>query len=240
MKKSNQEMDPLHDISPEDAIGMLIADHKRVANLFADFKRLTAEGKDDAKAPVVERICRELTIHTRLEEEIFYPAVRNAIDDADQMDEAVVEHAGAKQLIAQLQGADPGEDLYDAKVTVLSEQINHHVDEEEGSMFPKARHSGLDTLELGAAMRARKAELLEDAPPQGAVEYAAEEAKPPIGEEESEAEDDDEAELDDEAAFDDKIEVPKGTTRAKAKVAPAKRKPSAAKKTSAVHKKKRR
>jgi hypothetical protein len=91
------------------------------------------------------------------------------------MDEAVVEHAGAKQLIAQLQGADPGDELYDARVTVLGEQIDHHVEEEEGSMFPKARFAGIDTLELGAAMLARKAELLNGAPPREAATDAGEE-----------------------------------------------------------------
>jgi hemerythrin superfamily protein len=163
MKTSNQEMDPLDDVYPDDAIGMLIADHKRVANLFAQFKRLTSMGKDEDKAPVVKQICHELTIHTQLEEELFYPAVRRATKDDDQMDEARVEHAGAKHLISQLAGADPDDDLYDAKVRVLSEQIEHHVEEEEGSMFPKARYSGLDTLALGAAMLTRKAELVSGA-----------------------------------------------------------------------------
>lgn len=165
MKTSNQEMHPLQAVAADDAIGMLIADHKRVAGLFADFRRLNEEGRDEEKAPVVEEICRELTVHTQLEEELFYPAVRKAINDVDQMDEALVEHAGAKQLIAQLQGAAPGDDLYDAKVAVLAEQIDHHVEEEEGSMFPKARYSGLDTLRLGAAMLTRKSELLSGAPP---------------------------------------------------------------------------
>ena len=164
MKTSNQAMQPLHDVSEEDAIGMLIADHKRVASLFADFERLNDEGRDKDKASVVREICQQLTVHTQLEEELFYPAVRNAIADEDQMDEELVEHAGAKQLIAQLKSADPGEDLYDAKVTVLREQINHHVEEEEGSMFPKARYSGLDARKLGAAMLARKAQLLGGAP----------------------------------------------------------------------------
>ena len=159
MKTTNEEMRPLYGISPDDAVDMLIADHKRVANLFADFKRLADEGRDKDKAAIVQRICQELTVHTQLEEELFYPAVRDATGDKDQVDEAVVEHAGAKQLIAQLQGASPDEDLYDARVTVLNEQIDHHVDEEEGSMFPKARYSGLDTLALGAKMLARKAQL---------------------------------------------------------------------------------
>jgi hemerythrin superfamily protein len=169
MKTSNQEMHPLHDVSAQDAIGMLIADHKRVASLFADFKRLTDEGRDKEKASVVEEICQELTVHTQLEEELFYPAVRKATNDEDQMDEALVEHAGAKQLISQLQGADPSDDLYDAKVTVLAEQIDHHVEEEEGSMFPKARYSRLDTIKLGAVMLARKKELSSGAPGRAAA-----------------------------------------------------------------------
>ena len=159
MKSTNQEMHPLYGIAPDDAIDMLIADHKRVANLFADFKRLTDLDDEKAKARVVELICQELTVHAQLEEELFYPAVREVTGDEDQVDEAVVEHAGAKFLIAQLQSADPEEELFDAKVTVLGEQINHHVEEEEGSMFPKARHSGLDAAALGARMLARKAEL---------------------------------------------------------------------------------
>lgn len=159
MKTTNKEMSPLYGITPDDAVDMLIADHKRVANLFADFERLSDEGRKEEKASIVQQICRELTVHSQLEEELFYPAVRGATGDDDQVDEAVVEHAGAKQLIAQLQAASPDDDLYDAKVTVLNEQIDHHVDEEEGSMFPKARYSGLDTLALGARMLARKAQL---------------------------------------------------------------------------------
>lgn len=159
MKASNQEMSPLHELQPQDAIGMLVADHKRVARLFADFARMKAEGQEKKKASLVQQICSELTLHTQLEEELFYPAVRDAIDDEDQMDEALVEHAGAKMLIGQLLNADPEDERYDAKVTVLGEQIDHHVLEEEGSLFPKARHSGLDTLALGAAMLKRKSEL---------------------------------------------------------------------------------
>jgi hemerythrin superfamily protein len=159
MKNSNQELNPSYGLDPKDAIDMLVADHKGVARLFADFKRLTDENRDDEKAALVAKICQELTLHTKLEEDLFYPAVREAIDDEDQVDEAIVEHAGAKELIAQLESADPEDDFYDAKVTVLGEQIDHHVEEEEGRMFPKARQSGLDTLELGAVMFSRKAEL---------------------------------------------------------------------------------
>ena len=145
----------------QDAIAMLTADHKKVKGLFDDFEKLKSEedaGED--KAALVMQICQELTVHARLEEEIFYPAVRDAIDDEDLMDEAEVEHAGAKDLIAQLEEMDPDEDLYDAKVTVLGEQIVHHVKEEEGDMFVKAKKSKLDTEALGEQMLNRKSELL--------------------------------------------------------------------------------
>jgi hemerythrin superfamily protein len=145
----------------QDAIAMLMADHKRVKKLFSDFGKLKEEGSDEDKSAIVEQVCNELKIHTELEEEIFYPAVRKAIDDADLMDEALVEHAGAKDLIAQLEAASPDDDLYDAKVTVLGEQIDHHVKEEEGDMFPKAKKAKVDTAALGATMLKRKMALME-------------------------------------------------------------------------------
>ena len=148
-------------IEAQDAIAMLTADHKKVKKLFADFDKLKDEGSDEDKVSIVDQICNELKIHTELEEEIFYPAVRKAIDDGDLMDEALVEHAGAKDLIAQLEDASPEDDLYDAKVTVLGEQIEHHVKEEEGDMFPKAKKAKVDTEALGATMLKRKITLME-------------------------------------------------------------------------------
>jgi len=148
-------------IQAQDAIAMLTADHKKVKKLFADFDKLKEAGSDEDKASIVDQICNELKIHTELEEEIFYPAVRKAIDDGDLMDEALVEHAGAKELIAQLEDASPEDDLYDAKVTVLGEQIEHHVKEEEGDMFPKAKKAKVDTEALGATMLKRKIALME-------------------------------------------------------------------------------
>ena len=142
-----------------DAIAMLIADHKKVKKLFSAFKKLSREGGSDEKRDLVENICTELKIHTALEEEIFYPAVRQAIDDSELMDEALVEHAGAKELIAQLEKVDPEEELYDAKVIVLGEQIDHHVEEEESTMFPRAKKAKLDTAALGARMLERKKAL---------------------------------------------------------------------------------
>ena len=145
-----------------DAIAMLTSDHKKVKKLFKDFEKLKESGSAEDKQDVVNEICVELSIHAQLEEEIFYPAVRQAIDDDDLMDEAVIEHAGAKELIAQLEAADPSEQYYDAKVTVLGEEIDHHVEEEETEMFVKARKSKLDLSELGSEMAQRKETLIAD------------------------------------------------------------------------------
>jgi len=145
--------------SETDAIELLMQDHKEVKAMFGAFKTLKeSEDANEAKAELVQQICTALTIHATVEEEIFYPAVRAEIDDEDLMDEADVEHAGAKELIAQLECASPGDDHYDAKVTVLGEIIDHHVKEEEGEMFPKAKKA-IDTKAVGAELTARKAEL---------------------------------------------------------------------------------
>ena len=146
----------------QDAFALLTADHKRVKSLFKEFESLKDEGDDDQKATLVETICNELTVHAQIEEEIFYPALRDAIDDEDLMDEADVEHASAKQLIAQLEQLEVGGDHYDATVTVLGEYIDHHVKEEEGEMFSKARKADIDSAVLGEEMAVRKAELKEE------------------------------------------------------------------------------
>lgn len=144
----------------QDAIAMLKADHKKVKGLFSRFAKIKERGAEEDKAALTRQICSELTVHARLEEEIFYPAVREAIDDDDLMDEADVEHAGVKQLIAQLEAMQPGDDLYDAKVTVLGEQVEHHVEEEEQEMFAKVKKARVDTATLGEELRERKMELL--------------------------------------------------------------------------------
>jgi hemerythrin-like domain-containing protein len=146
-----------------DAIAILTADHGRVKALFEEFEKLKEnDGRDDEKAALVKRVCNELKVHAEVEEEIFYPAVREQIDDGDLMDEALVEHAGAKDLIEQLEEMSPDDDLYDAKVTVLGEQIQHHVREEEGNMFPKAKKAKVDTAALGTQMAERKSELMDE------------------------------------------------------------------------------
>jgi hemerythrin superfamily protein len=145
--------------SAQNAVELLIADHRKVKELFEKFDALSDRSKVNKKK-LADQICTELTVHTQLEEEIFYPAVREAIKDDDMMDEAIVEHASAKDLIAQIREMDPGDDLYDAKVKVLSEQIEHHVGEEEGEMFDKVRKAKLDLAALGEEMAMRKDELM--------------------------------------------------------------------------------
>ncbi len=142
-----------------DAIALLKADHRKVEDLFSAFE--TAKGAS-RKQTLVKQICTELTVHTIIEEEIFYPACRGQIED-DLVKEAYVEHDGAKALIAELEASGPDEQFYDAKVTVLSEQIKHHVHEEEmrsEGMFSQARAAGLDMDDLGARMAARKQALM--------------------------------------------------------------------------------
>lgn len=142
---------------PQDAIAMLRDDHKRVSEMFERFGN--ARGSQ-SKAKLAQQICQELEVHAQLEEELFYPPVREAIGEDDLMDEAEVEHASAKELIAQIKAMSPEDDLFDAKVTVLGEYIRHHVKEEQNEMFPKVRDSELDLAELGGQMRVRKEEIL--------------------------------------------------------------------------------
>jgi hemerythrin superfamily protein len=139
-----------------DATTLLRRDHNEVDAMFKQYEK--AKG-NERKAALVEKICAALKVHTTVEEEIFYPAVRAAISDHDLMDEADIEHASAKELIAQLEAGSPGDDHYDARVTVLAEYIRHHVKEEHREMFPKARRAKVDLNELGRRIEARKAEL---------------------------------------------------------------------------------
>lgn len=145
----------------EDAIAMLTADHAEVKKMFKQYEKLKEDGSDDDKEALVEDICTALTIHMQLEEDIFYPAVRTAIEDDGLMDEAEVEHTGARDLIAQLETMAPDEPLYDARVKVLGEQIDHHVKEEQDEMFPKVRKAKLDLAALGEQMKALRTELEE-------------------------------------------------------------------------------
>ncbi|HTO08932.1 MAG TPA: hemerythrin domain-containing protein [Myxococcota bacterium] len=142
-----------------DAITLLTEDHKAVKKLFKSYQSLVdGNAADEDKQKLASQICRALEVHSQIEEEIFYPAVRAAIDDDQLMDEALVEHASAKDLIDQIEAMAPGDELYDAKVTVLGEYINHHVDEEQGEMFPMAKKA-VDVKSLGEALERRKMEL---------------------------------------------------------------------------------
>lgn len=143
----------------DDALAILEADHANVKALFEQYEQL-GERAHATKKKLATRICLALTQHATAEEELFYPAVRDAIAEcADQVDEAVVEHGSAKELIAQILAMEEGEQLYDATVKVLSEMIAHHVSEEEGEIFPKVRDSDLDLVALGAAIVQRKAQV---------------------------------------------------------------------------------
>lgn len=145
---------------PKDAIALLKADHETVSQLFEEFEKTRSIPK---KKALVAELCTLLTVHTQIEEEIFYPAVKSALKDKTLVPEALIEHTGVKDLIAQLEGVEPDGEMYDAKVKVLSEYVAHHVKEEQNEMFPKAKSSSLDMVELGVLMAARKDELLAQA-----------------------------------------------------------------------------
>ena len=144
-----------------DAVDFLDADHIAVKKQFQAFNKL-AEDKADAgkRKALADQICRALTVHATIEEEIFYPAAREAIHDDPLLDEATVEHASAKDLIAQIEDMSADEPLFDAKVIVLGEYIDHHVTEEREEMFPKARSSKMDLAALKDQLAARKEELM--------------------------------------------------------------------------------
>jgi hemerythrin superfamily protein len=149
-------------VKSEDAITLLSNDHKEVKALFKQYDKLVqSDAEDDEKLAIAGEICQMLTVHATVEEEIFYPAAREALgEDEDLIDEADVEHATAKDLIAQIEASNPEDDaLFDAKVKVLGEYIDHHVKEEEGEIFPKAKKAKLDTAALGVEIAARKDEL---------------------------------------------------------------------------------
>jgi hemerythrin superfamily protein len=143
----------------QDGIALLKADHREVEELFSKYEK--AKGASQ-KQKLAAQICKELTVHAKIEEDIFYPACEGAVD-AELLEEAYVEHDGAKVLIAEIEAGGPDEAFYDAKVKVLSEMIEHHVEEEEKrveGMFSQARKAGLDVDTLGERMASEKKELL--------------------------------------------------------------------------------
>ncbi len=143
---------------PKDAVALLKEDHRTVEELFEQFEKASGDGR---KQKLATEICTELSIHAQIEEEIFYPACEGKVE-AELLEEAFVEHDGAKVLIAEIMSGEPSDEFYDAKVKVLKEQIEHHVQEEEKrleGLFSQARSAGLDMDVLGEKLRVRKQEL---------------------------------------------------------------------------------
>ena len=141
----------------QDATALLRADHKSVSALFGEYEKARAKTK---KKNLVTQICNALTVHAQIEEEIFYPAVKKALKDTKLVPEATIEHATLKELIAQVKDVEPDGEMFDAKIKVMSEYVKHHVKEEQNEIFPKAKATKLDMMELGARLEARKEELM--------------------------------------------------------------------------------
>ena len=156
-KSAARKARPAPKFGGPDAIAFLTADHREVDEYFEAFE---AASDDVEKKTIADKICLALKVHTQIEEELFYPPARDQTGDDDLIDEAIVEHTGAKILVAQIESMRPGQPLYDAKVKVLAEQVRHHVEEEESELFPEVRETEIDLNALGTKLAARKAELL--------------------------------------------------------------------------------
>ena len=180
-----------------DAIELLKADHRRVEKLFADFEAAEVDARD----AIAQSICQELTVHAQIEEEILYPEAKSVLeeDDEDLVNEAQIEHASAKELIAQIEGMTTDDEMFNATVKVLSEYIKHHVKEEEEELFPTLENSDLDLEEMGSELAARKEEL---------VAELAEESADPDDEEEDDTDEEDDDEDEEEDEEDDVEEEP--------------------------------
>lgn len=154
----NRQAGPISKIPrTKDATTLLKADHVLVSELFDEYEHARSI---DRKRGLVSQICLELTVHAQIEEEIFYPAVKAALKDKELVPEAIVEHGTLKALLSEVEGVEPEGETFDAKIKVLSEYVKHHVKEEQGKMFPKAKAAGLDMRELGVQIAERKSELL--------------------------------------------------------------------------------
>lgn len=164
-----------------DALTLLKRDHTAVKQLFEEFE--DAEEEEEEKQDIADRICRMLTVHAQIEEELFYPAARPLLEDGELIDEAEVEHMTAKALVTTIEAMEAGEPRFDATVKVLGEYVDHHVEEEEGEIFPKLKRTDLDLEALGAKLAARRQELMSE---YGLVEEELEELE--AGEEDEEEE----------------------------------------------------
>lgn len=142
----------------DDGVTLLMRDHRKVEDLFKQYE--AAKDDDAKKQKIFQQINLELKVHTQIEEQVFYPASRPFVDEQDTVNEAIVEHQSAKDLMAQLEKMEPSDDFYDAKVKVLQEMIEHHVEEEEEEYFPECRKSEMDLKAVGEEMEALKQELM--------------------------------------------------------------------------------
>ena len=149
-------------LKPISAIELLQTDHREIEGLFQAYERISAEhASDEEKQILAEQICTLLTVHTMIEEEMFYPAARQALKEQGLLDEAEVEHACAKELTSQIESMHPSNRLFDAKLQILGAYVAHHVSEEEQALFPLIEQCGLDLEQLGQRMNLRKEDLLE-------------------------------------------------------------------------------
>jgi len=148
---------PRQSAQVQDATTLLRVDHQRVSRLFAAYEKTPTTAR---KKQLVAEICNELALHAQVEEEIFYPEVKRALNDQVLVPEATVEHASLKALMVQIDGVEPDGEMFDAKIKVLAEYVSHHVKEEQEQIFPKARASDLDLVALGTRLAERKAEIL--------------------------------------------------------------------------------
>jgi len=141
---------------------LLTEDHRKVEKLFKEYAKAKDSGNNEEKMRIAKEVCGELLIHMEIEEKLFYPHLKQKIDEENMMNEAVVEHAGAKDLIKQLGSMEPSDPMFDAKIKVLSEEIAHHVEEEEEEMFPQATNSGLNLKALGEQLLHAKNQMRTD------------------------------------------------------------------------------
>ena len=147
----------------DDAVSMLMEDHKKVQKLFRDFDKAHDKQDDETCQQIVELVCAELEVHTTLEEELFYPAAREVLgEDEELIDEAEIEHRSAKDLIAELRVMDAADQKFAPTFTVLAEYVKHHIKEEEGEIFPKVKKAKLDVDSLGEEMQTRKTQLIQE------------------------------------------------------------------------------
>lgn len=151
---------PKAEATSSDAVALLKADHDEANALFKEFESVKDEARLEEIRELAQQVCAMLTVHAQIEEELFYPAVRDAVEDVDDLlNEAEVEHRSLKDLIERLGEMDASDEMYVANFTVLAEYVKHHVKEEEGELFPKVRKSDLDLVALGEELAARKDEL---------------------------------------------------------------------------------